>query len=278
MAPIIAVVFLVGMTIVAGTILWSFRVPLPATTVNVYYDTYGSATMQTYGDGSDCKNVGAGPTQTQTCELLPAIDIVVTGSSPAGLALSQLQLYFQCDGTVYLSGSLAAMEIVPGSTTTIGGGPGSGVPELGTCGSYTPPAAAFNRFMFFQQLNPGAQFLEPGDQFVIAAQSFSPPSCAFAPSTLNICWISAAQNTAVQAESKLFPSTCPSPSYAQMANPATNGSYGLNGCDDDYHGVPTASCYTVVGACEIDVAYLGQPASLALRLSMVDLFGSSPSS
>jgi flagellin-like protein len=275
-SPIIAVIFLLGMTIVAGTLLWSFRVPLPASSVTIWYETLGSATMQPYEDGSDCKTAGMGANATETCDTLPAIDIVVTSSQPAGLSLSSLQLYFMCEGTVYLSGSLASMEIVPGSTGTIGGGPGTGVPQLGTCGSYVPPSAAFNRFMYFQQLTPGDNYLEPGDQFIISAQGFSPPYCAFAPSTLDTCWITAAENTVVQANSKLFPSWCPVPQYDKNSNPATNGSYGLIGCDDDYHGVPTPDCYVTVGACELDVAYLGQPPALALRLSMVGLFAPSP--
>lgn len=271
-SPILATVFLVALTIVAGTVLWGFRPSTPSSPVQIWYAASSPVTTQAYGDGSDCKNVGSGANATQVCETLPAIDIVVTGFEPSGLALSSLQFYFFCRGSVYLSGTLAALEWVPGSQATVGGGPGSGVPALGTCGSYVPPAAAFNRFMYFQQLRPGSPNLEPGDQLVIQAESFSPPSCAFAPSTLNICWISAAQNLAVQADAKLFPSTCPSPAYAPQSNPASNGSYGLDGCDDDYHGVPTADCYTVTGACSMVVATIGPPASIALRISTQGLF------
>ena len=259
------------MTIVAGLSLWSFRVKTPSTSVQIWYETVSPTTMEPWADGSDCKNVGSGTNQTQTCEPLPAIDIVVTGFQPSHLPIASLQLYFLCQGTVYLSGTLDEMAIVPGSTQTIGGG-GVGIPTLGTCGNYTPPAAAFNRFMYFQQLTAGDPNLAAGDQFVISAQGYSPPYCPFAPSTLNTCWLTSADNSAVQANSKLWPSYCPSPGYAKGANPATNGSYGLVQCDDDYHGVPTSSCYTVAGACEVDVAYTAQPASLALRLPLLNLF------
>lgn len=269
MTPVIATVFLVGMTIVAGTVLWGFRVQVPSSPVQIWYQTSSPVSTPTYGDGSDCKNVGSGASQTQVCETLPAIDIVVTRFEPSSLALASLQFYFMCEGTVYLSGTLAAMEWVPGTPATVGGG--NGIPALGTCGSYVPPSASFNRFMFFQQLNAGDPYLEAGDQFVIQAQGFSPPACPFAPSTTNICWLTAAENTVVKA-STAWPSTCPSPQYANQANPATNGSYGLNGCDDDYHGVPTSDCYTTAGACSIVVAQIAPPSSVALRVSMQNLF------
>jgi flagellin-like protein len=272
-SPIIATFFLIGITIVAGVTLWSLRVPLPSSGVRVWYETVSPSTMQTWADNSDCKNVGSGSNQTQVCEQLPALDIVIVNFQPSHLPLASLQFYFQCEGTIYLSGTLAAMAWVPGSTKTIG--TGDNVPVLGTCGAYTPPSAAFNRFMFFQQITPGDPNLEAGDQIVISAQSFSPPFCAFAPSTLNVCWLTSAQNAAVKADAKLFPSSCPAPGYSAGANPAANGSYGLDECDDDYHGVPTSHCYTVSGACELDVAYLSQPASLALRISMLGLFSPS---
>lgn len=275
-SPIIAVVFLVGMTIAAGTILWTFRIQLPSVPVQIWYQAISPFPTQAYADGSDCKNVGSGATATQICQPLNAVDIVVTHFQPSSMPLASLQLYFLCQGSVYLSGSVASLEWVPGSQGTIGGGPGSGVPSLGTCGNYTPPSAAFNRFMLFVQATPGDPDLEPGDQFEIFAQGFSPPYCPFAPSTSNICWLSSAEKALVQTNSSGFPSYCPSPQYAGGDNPATNGSYGLNGCDDDYHGVPTPLCYTVVGACTFDLVDNAQQSSLALSVSMFNLYTPNP--
>lgn len=274
-SPIIAAVFLVGMTIVAGTVLWSFRLNLPSAPVQIWYQAVSPSPTQAYADGSDCKNVGPPMNQTQVWEPLTGIDIVVTHFQPSAMPLASLQLYFLCQGTVYLSGTVASLAWVPGNTGIIGGGPGSGVPALGMCGDYTPPSAAFNRFMFFEQVTPGDSNLQAGDQFVIFAQGFSPPYCAFAPSTSNICWLTASQEAVVQA-STAFPSSCPNPAYAAGDHPAANGSYGLNACDDDYHGVPTPQCYTVAGACTLDVVDLGQQSSLALSVSMVNLFAPNP--
>ncbi|HEV2167178.1 MAG TPA: archaellin/type IV pilin N-terminal domain-containing protein [Thermoplasmata archaeon] len=270
-SPIIATILLVGITIIAGISLWTLRFRFPTSNPQISFYVSGSGVMETFGDGSDCKTVGSGPSATQTCEVLPAIDVVVTSFSPSTLPVAKLQLYFHCEGTIYLTGTLASMEWVPGSTGTVGG-PGNGVPGLGTCGSYTPPQAGFNRFMYYQQVTPGDANLEAGDQFVISAQSFSPPYCAFAPSTSNICWVTSAQNSLIQANSKLFPSTCPSPGYVMGGNPAMNGSYGLNQCDDDYHGVPSSSCYTVSGNCEMDIIAVGPPPALALSLPFVNLY------
>lgn len=273
--PIIATVFLVAMTLTAGAVLWSFHLQLPSSQAQIWYTTVSPFPTEAYADGSDCMNEGTGANQTQVCEPLSAVDVVVTNFQPAGIPLASLQFYFQCDGTDYLSGSVASIEWVPGNTGTIGGGPGSGVPSLGTCGSYVPPSAAFNRFGYFDQLTPGNPNLQVGDQFIIFAEGFAPPSCPFAPSTLNLCWLSSAQNAVVKAATS-FPSSCPAPSYAAGDSPATNGSYALNGCDDDYHGVPTPDCYTVVGACSLNLVDQAQQGQLALGLSMLNLFSPNP--
>jgi flagellin-like protein len=155
---VIAVVMLVLITIVAGVFLWSYRLPTPAPPTALYYSVYGTASEPAWGDGSDCANGSP-----QVCKTLPADYIVFTSHSPEYLRLTSLEFVLMCNGTSYLSATLAGMEWVPGTSGT----PGPTAPQLGHCGSYTPPKAAFNRLAYFQQATPGDLSLANGDAVVV---------------------------------------------------------------------------------------------------------------
>jgi flagellin-like protein len=177
-SSIIATVFLVAMTVTAGAVLAAFRPPLHSAPSQINYIANGDATTETWGDGSDCKNVNT----NQTCFSLPAIDVVLTQFSPSVISISDLYFYFFCNGTVYLGGPLAAMEWVPGSTAMVS----PDAPQLGSCGTFVPPKAAFNRMVFFEQQIPGDFYLQPGDRIVLTAHTFEPPNCP-APGPMGQC-------------------------------------------------------------------------------------------
>jgi flagellin-like protein len=201
-SPILSQVLLVAMVIILSSILFAFRPPVPTQPSHLYYTVIGGQTEPAWGDGSDCnKNTG-------TCTSLSTTDLVLTTTSPTGLLLNSLIFYLLCNGTVYLTASFAAMELVPGATSP----PGPSAPQLGKCGTYVPPAAAFNRLAYFHQLVPGSAALTNGDYLVI---------------------------------------------------------YGPNPGDEDFHGAP-AWCYTVQGACTIQLAFLGPP---SVSLVQIPLYG-----
>ena len=163
--PIIATIFMLGMTVASGAVLWAFSPRLPSTPTSFEYEAVGGVSVPAWGDGSDCKNVNG----SQQCLTLPAILIVITSFSPSFIRLADLTFYLICNGTIYLQASFPAMEWVPGSPGT----PSGSAPQLGHCGTYTPPKAAFNRLGFFQQLVPGAAQLQPGDTLVVIAHTFT---------------------------------------------------------------------------------------------------------
>jgi flagellin-like protein len=159
--PVIETILLVGITVAAAAILYSFRPALPS--APLLLDTYVStiANEPAYGDGSECRDVNG----VQTCTSLPAIGIVLVDPPP--IVLTDLQFIFLCNGTVYISSSLSAMEWVPGSTGTVGTGP-----QVSHCGSFTPPKTMWNRVAFFEQVSPGDPVLHPGDMLVFYAHTF----------------------------------------------------------------------------------------------------------
>lgn len=154
---------LVAITVVTVTILFSFRPSLPNSPISFQLFASESGDQPAWGDGSDCKNVNG----VQTCLTLPTI--VIDFLNPPAVQTSQVLMVFDCNGSVYLSATLADMAWVPGSTSTVGG---TG-PQLSHCGTYTPPKAAWNRFAFFDQLDPGSTVLHPGDTLVVYAHTFS---------------------------------------------------------------------------------------------------------
>ncbi len=174
-ATIIGVILLVAITVVTAGIVYAIRIPQPAVPTQINYTLVGG-TAQVYGNADDC--VTNSTTNTQTCLAMPAFSVVITSTSPAALALSSLQFLMLCNGTVYLSASLQAMEWVPGST----GVPSASAPQIGSCGTFAPPKGPFLLLGFFQQLTPGSQVLRPGDQIVVFMNPGGTCSSGFPPS------------------------------------------------------------------------------------------------
>jgi len=155
---------LVAITVVAAAVLYAFRPPVPGDQLTLNFFATSGASEPTWGDGTDCKNVGT----VQTCQTLPSINIVFP--DPPAVALSNMQMVFLCNGTVYLSATLEDMVWVPGSTGVVG----SSGPQLQKCGNgFVPPRASWNRFAFYDQADPGVAVMEPGDYLVIYAHTFT---------------------------------------------------------------------------------------------------------
>ncbi len=165
-SPILATIFLVGITVVLAGVLVAFRPVYPSQWISISYlaNVVGSAPV--WGDGTDCKDVNG----VETCPDLPVIYITVTGVSPSSLSITNLVFVLWCNGTVYLEATLSAMAELPGTGENT---PGPDAPQLQHCGTYTPPAAAFNRLGYFTQIVPGSPYLRPGDTIVLFTRTFT---------------------------------------------------------------------------------------------------------
>jgi hypothetical protein len=160
----IAAVLLLAMTVAIGAVLWGYRPPLPPSPVVVQYIALGDESEPTWGDPTDCTNT----TIYAQCDTIPAFFVVFTSHSPTNIPLYDLSVDMRCNGTSLVNGTLAAMEVVPGT----GASPSSNSPKLGSCGTWTPSAVGttatyFNRLMYFQQVTPGYPTLQNGDQLVV---------------------------------------------------------------------------------------------------------------
>jgi len=190
--------FMVGITVTSAAVLFAFRPSYPSTWISISYLTNSVGYEPAWGDGSDCKNLNG----IQSCLDLPVLYITVTAVSPPNLAIKNLVFVYFCNGTVYLEATLAQMAILAGTSEN---NIGANAPQLQHCGSYTPPKAAFNRLVFFNQIVPGSPYLMAGDTIMLFTHTFttftdddfhgSPPTCWQVPGACSIQIYYAAQPT-----------------------------------------------------------------------------------
>ncbi|MCI4365139.1 MAG: hypothetical protein L3K10_03640 [Thermoplasmata archaeon] len=160
---------------------------------------------------------------------------IISAHSPANIPLSQVELVFLCNGTVFVNGTLDQMTWFPGSST----GPGPNAPHLGKCGSFVPSGSystLYNRFGIFVPINTTTiGFLQNGDTFIMYIHTSSP----FDPDVGG-------------------------------NNDGHHGDCGPGPDCDDFHGAP-AWCFTTPNACTLSFIYLGQPNSLLTELSLYNV-------
>lgn len=163
-SPILATVLLIGITLAAGVILWSFRVQTPVPGIHVEYIAEGDQSEPAWGDPTDCTN----QTIYAHCDNLPAFFLIFTSHTPSAIPLVDLNFRMVCNGTNLVNGSFAQMEVVPGS----GSNPVNSSPTLGKCNTWKPStngaqSTFFNRLAYFQQIDAPSTVLHDGDIFVV---------------------------------------------------------------------------------------------------------------
>jgi hypothetical protein len=168
----------------------------------------------------------------QSCSVLPAIDIVFTTQSPGTMPVTSLEFYFFCNGTIYLQSSFPNIEYVP--STSHGANfdcTGANANCLGVCGTFNPA-------LDFNHGNP-IPFNRLGYFWQIHP---------------NATYLNDGDSIMLFLHKAGYP-----------IDLKTGGADS-----DDYHGVPPW-CFTVANACEIKIAYTGQPATTVLDIPVASL-------
>lgn len=276
-AEIIGVILLIALTIVAGIILWSFRVYTPTPAPSVSFQVGLVAGSTAWGDPTDCQPYPPTGGQPWTYPLssselhtwandwyaqcyesasgnftqMNSTEIVVRGISSSGpILLSQVVLSFVCNNatslggtTVLVSGSLASMTWVPYQTTQ----PAPDAPSLGYCGNFDAGGWAFM---------PG---LTPANGTLYNRLGF------FDPLIPGSTTLAAGDAFYLYLHNGGWPITF-------LCVAADAGEYPLSYCPhgdayvpqldfDDYHGAPPW-CFTSPGACTIYLTYTGAPSTV----------------
>lgn len=280
-AEIIGAVLLVALTLVAGVLLWSFRIYTPQTPPTVSFVFRSGGSNPVWGDPTDCQPLGSWSYPLSSaysnqwtnawwnqCEYsvsgnfsaMNTTQIIVAGSSPNNIPLDQINLTFVCNGayapapyttttnTVLISGTLASMTWFPGSTSQ----PAPNAPYLGYCGGFdagNDAGAAFgtlyNRLAIFVPVSADTSLLMAGDTFYLYIHNGGWP--------LDYACITSGQPWGYDR------SICP------------NGITGAPLLDvDDYHGAPPW-CFSSPQACTIYVTYTGTPGALLATIPVYSL-------
>lgn len=295
-SEIIGAILLVGLTVVAGILLWSFHISTPPAPPTISFSIRSGGSNPVWGDPTDCQpwgyNLGSYPLSgsggsgqsgvwrtawqaqcgfphvTGNFSALNTSQLIVTAHSPPDILLSQLNLTFVCNGafapapytttnnTVLVQGSLDSMTWFPGSSSS----PAPNAPHLQWCGGFH--AGGFGGGAFGVLYNRLAMFipLQPGVSVLENGDTFL-------LYIHNGGWPLDFYCVAMQAG--LFGNShadCPlwQPGYtpSQYAYPVMDA--------DDYHGAPPW-CFTSPAACTIYISYTGNPSALIATIPVYSL-------
>jgi flagellin-like protein len=241
-SPIIGTILLLAITIVAGTLLWTFHfyTPPPAPSISLLIRSGGSNPV--WGDPTDQSG------STGSYSLMNTTQIIIATHTPANIPLDQIVLTFICDNsstggpkTVLLTGTLANMTWIPGVSGGSSGTAPAGAPQLGYCATLKVAgygggavSTAYNRLAIFDPINANqTSLLQNGDTFILYIHKGGFPL-----------------------------------DYSNDCETGYSGTPCLDG--DDYHGAPPW-CFTTQGACTIYLTYTGDPATLLATIPVYSL-------
>jgi flagellin-like protein len=290
-SEIIGAILLVALTLVAGVILWTFKINPPPAAPSVTFVIHSGGSNPVWGDPTDCQPWGYGlgiytslsgsalttwgNKWNDQCENsvsgnfseLNSSEFVIAAHSPSNLLLSQIDFTFVCNNasssggtTILVNGSLASMTWFPGVSSQ----PAAGAPYLGYCGNFDAGSTTaansiyYNRLGIFVPLNQGVDALEDGDTFILYIHNGGFP--------LDFMCVA-------NAAGFVFDGQNPPANWNGCVTPiGGNGRpLGLPTLDyDDYHGAPPW-CFTSVNACTIYLTYTGTPATVLAKIPVFSL-------
>jgi flagellin-like protein len=242
-SPIIGTILLLAITIVAGVILWSFRIYTPPASPQVTFLIRSGGSNPVWGDPTD-DDGGA-------YSLMNTTQVIVATHTPADIPLDEIDLTFICDNTssggnrtVLLTGTLANMTWIPGVSGGSSGTAPVGSPTLGWCASLKVAgygggavSTAYNRLMIFDPISANqTNLLANGDTLILYIHKGGFP----------LDW----NDYSGDCEGGILKHPC------------------LDG--DDYHGAPPW-CFTTQGACTIYLTYTGNPTTLLATIPVYTL-------
>lgn len=287
---------LVSLTIVAGVLLWTFRISTPPAPPIITLQLRSGGSNPVWGDPTDCQPWGytlasyplsggqtaawkaawnsecGSPHVTGNFSELNTSQFVITSHSPSAIQLADLNLTFVCNGayapspyttktdTILVSGSLSSMTWFPGST----GSAPANAPDLGWCGGFHASGfgggsfgVLYNRLALFTPINQGVPILENGDTFVLYIHNGGWP----------LDFYCIAMQAGVFANSH---TDCPL--WINGTTPVSVYAHPVMDADD-YHGAPPW-CFQSINACTIYITYTGNPSTLVATIPVYSLAAS----
>jgi len=245
-SEVIGSILLVGITVILVLTVYFIRFPLTPAPPSISYQAVTGGTRPVWGDPTDCRPAHLdpatylGPGKSRTlyndymnawwadCEygdigiynLMNVSAIQIVDVSKA-IPLTDVEFQFVCTNytpkyvqTDLVQGQLGAMEWVPGSNQNLS----ASAPTIGKCATYTPKQGAntvyYNRLGYFDPVDYQHADLAPGQTIIIYVHT---------------------PNSVLEAPNPIEPVN----------------TWNISD-DDDYHGAPPW-CFTVPGACQINL-------------------------
>ncbi len=257
---------MVGLTLVAGVLLWSFRIYTPPAPPDVSFAIRSGGSNPVWGDPTDCQPRGAWsyplssgalsawqsawwkqcypPYVTGNFSILNSSEIIISQVSSTNLLLSNVIFTFVCNNasgpTTLVQGTLDSMSWFPGSTSA----PAANAPLLGYCGNFDAGGfgggaygTLYNRLGMFVPLSQNSPYLEVGDTFILYIHNGGWPLDYECVAGLYYC---------------------------------PGGSLTPTMDTDDYHGAPPW-CFTDMSACTIYLTYSGNPQTTLATIPVYSL-------
>ena len=276
-SEIVGTILLLGLTIAAGVILWSFRIDPAQSPPQVSFSIRSGGANPVWGDPTDCQPWGtwhyplrssqwgtwetewlnqcypyniytnAPQLPTGNFSLLNTSQLIVSGVSATNIPLADINFEFVCHNstatggtTILVQGSLAAMSWFPGQSIAPSV---SNPPTLGYCGNFD--ASNFGGGAF------GTLYNRLG---------------IFVPISGNSSTLQAGDTFILYIHNGGWPIDyeCADP-YLYGCGPSIPSSDA-----DDYHGAPPW-CFTSETACSIELSYTGNPATLLASIPVYSL-------
>lgn len=254
-SPIIAVILLVAITLVLTAVLYAMlHVSLPPQYPTATFQTeWDDTSVELLGDGDNAPGTGGQcPATTDDICLITGSEWVLTQAS-AGIPISQLEIYFDCNGTLALSAPMSSISYAA-AIAAGGAGDGHAPTSNSLCGGHViPNYCAYPNGTWVPTGGPGG----PGGP--------GPTTCT--SSELN-CFGSVGVGIDLASLVYYTPPPGPSSQFLQAGTVFTtySGGYCMSAAidssiGDDYYG-PPSWCNYDVGACSLVLAYTGTPSTI----------------
>lgn len=292
-AEIIGAILLIALTLVAGVLLWTFRIYTPPTPLHVSLVFRSGGSNPAWGDPTDCQPAGtwtyplSGNEVTtwstnwyNQCELfsedeyatpgnfstLNTTEIIFNQLSSLGVPTSEINFTFLCNGayapapytvdktTVLLTGTLDTMTWFPG---TEGQAPADS-PDLGYCGNFDEGEEAG---VAYGNLFTRLMIFEP----------LSDATTNLAVGDTMYLYIHLNNNTPLDYACVTTTQLNGGNEWLTDSSICPNGQINGPQADfDDYHGTPPW-CFESLDACTIDITYTGSPSALLASIPVSEL-------
>lgn len=306
-AEIIGAILLIALTIIAGVILWNFRINTPPSSPTVSFVIRSGGSNPAWGDPTDCQPWGyslSWYTGTQSASALSAwlgtdgqggssdtwwgqcedsvagnfsavlsSQFIITAHSPANLLVSDIEFSFVCHNASNLGGTTVLVNGSLSSMTWFPGvtsSPAPNAPYLGWCGNFAPG-------LYYTGSAYGTLYNRLG-MFVPLKENES----VLENGDTFILYV---HQSSVDIMGRSIVPPLDFECVANAAGVTFSGENATNGClmtqsgnpiptwqgdFDDFHGAPVW-CFTTPGACTIDLTYTGTPSTLLASIPVYSL-------